>query len=292
MPKRFTDTKLGREPWFRKLSCKLKCAVRFLFDECDNAGVWVIDMESMSFFVGEDIELQDFLSKINIGKKRLEMFGPDKIFIPGFIHFQYGELTENCKPHRPIISLLKKYGLYERVLKGYDKGIETLEEKEKDKEKEKEEDKDTGEFYNPTPENTFPDTGLGSTAVVPEMARIFQEANPDYLKDQKLDWMSLLKIARKIHEERGIPGHEYEKHKDVVVKRWGEVVAFMKGHKLFSNFSISQVERNIQSIFLSLKNGNQQSSGSSNPKPASGKSAGAVELASRLQEKLRQAGSG
>jgi hypothetical protein len=141
MAKRFTDTALNRQPWFRKLKPKMKCAVRFLFDECDVAGVWVIDMETLSYFVGEDVGLEELFSKINSDKQnRIEMFGKDKIFIPGFISFQYGELTENCKPHRPIISLLKKYGLYERVLIGYQKGIDTLEEKEKEMEQEQEKD--------------------------------------------------------------------------------------------------------------------------------------------------------
>lgn len=146
MAKRFTDTGLNRQPWFRKLKPKMKCAVRFLFDECDNAGVWITDMETMSYFIGEDVTLEELFCNVNTDKiNRIEKFGADKIFIPGFIAFQYGELTESCKPHRPIISLLKKYDLYERVLKGYQKGIETLEEKEKEQEKEKEkEDRGAG----------------------------------------------------------------------------------------------------------------------------------------------------
>ena len=48
-------------------------------------------------------------------------------------------MTESCRPHKKIISLLQKHGLYERVLKGYPKGIDTLEEKDTYKEEEKEE---------------------------------------------------------------------------------------------------------------------------------------------------------
>jgi len=128
MGKRFTDTNLNRQPWFRKLSPKIKCAVRFLFDECDNAGVWIIDMESMSFFIGETVEKEELFLKVNSDKvDRIETFGKDKIFIPGFVSFQYGKLSEDCRPHKPIIQLLKKYNLYERVLVGYSKGINTLE---------------------------------------------------------------------------------------------------------------------------------------------------------------------
>src|SRR5438552_4104796 len=104
---RFTDTGLNRQPWFRKLKPKMKCAVRFLFDECDKAGVWIIDMETLSYFVGEDVTLHELFEKINSDKEnRIEMFGADKIFIPGFVAFQYGELSEDCRPHKKIIALL------------------------------------------------------------------------------------------------------------------------------------------------------------------------------------------
>lgn len=131
MGKRFADTNLNREPWFRKLKPKLKCAVRFLFDECNAAGMWVIDMETMSYFIGEEIELSELLSTANIGKEdRFEMFGDDKIFIPGFIPFQYGTLSDLSPAHKPIFSLLKKYNLLDRVL---DRVSNTLQEKEEDK---------------------------------------------------------------------------------------------------------------------------------------------------------------
>lgn len=139
--KRFTDTNLNREPWFRKLKPRLKCAVRFLFDECDNAGIWVIDMETLTYFIGEEVGLDELLMTVNSDKvDRIELIREGKLFIPGFIDFQYGELSEYCKPHQKVISILKKYGLLERVYKGYSKGISTLQEEEVDKEEDKEED--------------------------------------------------------------------------------------------------------------------------------------------------------
>lgn len=146
--KRFTDTGLNKQPWFRKLKPKMKCAIRFIFDECDKAGVWVIDMETLSYFVGEDVTLDELFEKVNSDKQnRIEKFGGDKIFIPGFVAFQYGELSEDCRPHKPIIALLKKYGLYDRVLVGYSKGINTLEDKTI-QEKDKEEENDFGKYEN------------------------------------------------------------------------------------------------------------------------------------------------
>lgn len=116
MAKRFRDTRLSREAWYRKLAPKFKCAWDFICDECDQAGMWAIDMDAMSFYVGEEIELSEFMSLINADKMRIEPFGNDKIWIVGFVEFQNGSLSEKSPAHKPIFTLLKKYRLLDRVL--------------------------------------------------------------------------------------------------------------------------------------------------------------------------------
>lgn len=122
----------------------LKCAWNFLCDECDEAGVWAIDAEMMAFCIGEDVDLDELIAAANEGKARLEKMGEGKIWIKIFVEFQYGKLSENCKPHLRIIQLLKKYGLLDRVTEGYTKGIDTLEDKDKEKETDKEKEKEEG----------------------------------------------------------------------------------------------------------------------------------------------------
>ncbi|MFT3704681.1 MAG: hypothetical protein QM802_20115 [Agriterribacter sp.] len=138
--KRFTDTDIWDKTWFMRLSCRLKCVVRHMFDKCDNVGIWEPNYIIASTYVGEDFSEADVLG-INEGKQ-FELLENGKIFIKDFCDFQYGELTETCKPHLPIIKKLKKLGLYERVSKGYIKGMHTLEEKEKEKDIEKEKEKE------------------------------------------------------------------------------------------------------------------------------------------------------
>lgn len=133
MSKRFVDTEIWNKAWFQCLSLKHKILVKFIFEQCDCAGVWDTNFRLASFIIGEDVTLLD-IDIINAQNRLFELFDNDKIFVIDFIKFQYGTLSENCKPHKPIIEKLKKYNLYERVLKGYPKGIETLEEKEKEKE--------------------------------------------------------------------------------------------------------------------------------------------------------------
>lgn len=155
MSKRFVDTEIWNKAWFQCLSLKHKILVKFIFEQCDCAGVWDTNFRLASFIIGEDVTLLD-IDIINAQNRLFELFDNDKIFVIDFIKFQYGTLSENCKPHKPIIEKLKKYNLYERVLKGYPKGIETLEEKEKDKEQliEKEKDK-VKEIKVSNPDNIF-----------------------------------------------------------------------------------------------------------------------------------------
>lgn len=147
MAKRFTDTDLWEKEWFMQLSPKLKCLTRFIYDRCDGVGVWSPNWTMASMFIGEKVGIDD-LAQIDEGKQ-FEVLENGKIFIPDFCEFQYGQLTEKCKPHIKWIRELKKHGLFERVSKGYRKGINTLEEKEK----EKEEEKDFGKSENLLSEN-------------------------------------------------------------------------------------------------------------------------------------------
>lgn len=153
MAKRFVDTEIWNKLWYQELSLKEKVLVRYIFEQCDCAGVWDINFRLASFIIGESVSFED-IETINEKNFLFEIFDNDKIFVVDFIKFQYGTLSENCKPHKPIIEKLKKYNLFERVLKGYSKGIDTLEEKEKEKEQEKEKDKEKDKVIN-NPDNIF-----------------------------------------------------------------------------------------------------------------------------------------
>jgi hypothetical protein len=135
MAKRFTETKKWEDPWFQDLDPAYKCVWFFILDHCDNAGVWVVNTRLMAFQVGKTITWESVQAKFG---KRLMEFAPGKIWVPKFIEFQYGSLSEACKPHQKIIGLLKSHTLWEV----YTKGIHTLQEEEEDRDKEKEEEED------------------------------------------------------------------------------------------------------------------------------------------------------
>lgn len=166
--KRFTDTDLWDKEWFMQLSPQLKCLVKFIRDKCDNSGVWQPNWMLAKTYIGEDVKECDLL-KID-GGNQFEKLPDGKILCVGFVFFQYGELSENCPPHRKIIALLKKHQIFDRVLKGYRKGINTLQEEEEEKEEDKEEEKDKEE--KPKIEITYPFSSIEFMAMWGALERV------------------------------------------------------------------------------------------------------------------------
>lgn len=138
MAKRFTATEKWDKEWFTKLSLKHKCLWFYLLDKCDTAGIWEVNFSLASHCLGTKITEVD----INVFGEKLVRVAIDKYIIFSFIKFQYGTLSEDCKPHIPIIKRLKQFQIYERVLKGYVYPLERVMDKEQEKDKEKEMDKE------------------------------------------------------------------------------------------------------------------------------------------------------
>ena len=151
MGKRFTANEKWHDPWFRKLPLKFKCFWFYICENCDPAGVWNVDMELVSWLIGDNFNQDEILSKFN---GRIEKVGNgDYWFLPKFIQFQYGELKEDYNPHKPVIRSLAHHHLISRVGQGLFKGQWTLMDKDKDKDKDKKEDIGKGmkRFQKPTP---------------------------------------------------------------------------------------------------------------------------------------------
>lgn len=276
MGKRFVETSLGREPWFRKLTPKIKCAVRFLFDECDITGVWIIDMETMSYFIGEEVALEELFLMNSDKENRVELFGRDKLFIPGFISFQYGTLSENCKPHRPIIEKLKKYNLYERVLKGFQKGIHTLEEKEKEKEKDKEKEQE-GEVVG----------GVQTQQpIIQEMNDIWIIAKPDYPLNQAEDFRAYFSIGEFISKQiksEWLPRTLDDRTRNL--ESWKALANWISHDEFYSTLSLSSISK-IKSLQTIWQKKNKPINGTHQqpPNQVSRKNAGAHQLLSQLKQ--------
>lgn len=113
MGKRFTDTDIWKQRWFRILKPSYKELWRYLCENCNMAGVWEIDIEQASFSINENIDFEDFLNVINSDKYRIHLLPKNKLWITGFVEFQQGTLSEDCRPHKVIIELLKSENLWD-----------------------------------------------------------------------------------------------------------------------------------------------------------------------------------
>lgn len=150
MAKRFNDTEKYKNKWFRTLPVKMKCFWDYICSQCDCVGMWDADFEQASFHIGEEITEDEVLRYF---KTQIMRYNEKKFFITDFIKFQYGKLSQMCKPHQKYIAMLQDYGIkIDENQRVYIKGIHTLqeEEEEKEKEMEKEKEKEEGVFFSDT----------------------------------------------------------------------------------------------------------------------------------------------
>jgi hypothetical protein len=133
--KRFTETEKWRDSWFSQMRPEHKLALIYIYDNCDNAGVFDPNLPLADFCIGQPIDWRAFCAAMG---ERLVVLKNGKWHLPKFVQFQYGALSPECKPHVAVIRLLANHGIH----KGYAKGIQTQQDKEEDKEKEKDKEKD------------------------------------------------------------------------------------------------------------------------------------------------------
>lgn len=111
--KRFTDSEKWKKKWFRELPVDMKLFWIYLCDSCNHAGVWDVDMEAASFFIGKKIDKNKAILHI---EKQLTILSETKWFIKDYVLFQQGvnsvvELNANNNSHKSIINLLSSNGV-------------------------------------------------------------------------------------------------------------------------------------------------------------------------------------
>ena len=205
MGKRFTDTDKWTKQWFGDLSIREKVLWLYCCDACDAAGIADFSTKFFSVSVGFPVKKETLDKAFG---DRIVWLESSKFFIPSFIEFQYGQLTEACKPHKPIIKELEKLGLLVmengkgtvRVLKGYSKGLNTLEEKEKEKEQEKEtkgvvgEKEPFDEFWAVYPKQRIGNKDKARAAFVQAVKRTGK--TPQEITDKAAEYAASEEVAR------------------------------------------------------------------------------------------------
>jgi hypothetical protein len=96
MAKRFTDTNKWKDTWFQDLPNKYKLFWIYLLDECDAAGLWKPNMRLAQFQIGEPFEEVELR---RVFADRIQITEEGYWYIPKFVDFQYGQLSDKSKPH-------------------------------------------------------------------------------------------------------------------------------------------------------------------------------------------------
>jgi hypothetical protein len=117
MSKRFTETSKWADPWFRALPPLAKVFFMYAVDNCDPAGVWMEDYGLASFCIGAEVNHEKASAWLS---GRVAFFGEDKMLILGFVRFQYGTISLDCKMHKPVFSSLSRHGLSFSNITGFD----------------------------------------------------------------------------------------------------------------------------------------------------------------------------
>ena len=144
MAKRFVDTEIWNKDWFLNLTDTQKLLTKFIFDNCDCAGIYEISWRMLNVFFSTPITKKDF-EEI----KQIKFIDENTIFVEDFIAFQCGinninELNPNNNAHKGIIKRLQKYDIYLGASEGLARGSLGAHRAPQEKEKEKEK-----EIYNP-----------------------------------------------------------------------------------------------------------------------------------------------
>jgi hypothetical protein len=134
MAKRFTDTEIWNKEWYLALSLKHKMLVKFLFDNCDCAGIYEPNFILLSFYIGEKITAEDFNEL-----KQVKKLNNGNYLIEDFLNFQYGvksydALNPKFSVHKGILKSLEKNQL---LSKSYKTLVQGLQDMDKDMDKDK-----------------------------------------------------------------------------------------------------------------------------------------------------------
>lgn len=142
MAKRFADSEIWQKDWFLNLNLKQKLLVKYIFDNCDCAGILEISYKMLSIIFDCEITKEDFLAI-----KDVRFISENKIFIEDFIPFQYGveisELNEKYSVHKGILRKLNKINYFETLTQPLTNPYATLNKGLQDKDKVKDTYKDT-----------------------------------------------------------------------------------------------------------------------------------------------------
>ena len=140
MPKRFVDTDRYRKS-LRGVDPKLRLAFHWLWENCDAAGVWVIDADLFKFECGYKLDVEGLLKTC----PRLELLATGAIRLLDFIEVNYGVLKPGYNPHKPVFRSLEFHRISPYAIPSIEPPKEHVQDLPNPSQRVEEEDEEEGE---------------------------------------------------------------------------------------------------------------------------------------------------
>lgn len=133
MSKRFTDTQLWEEDWFIDLSTSHQILWLYMKDTCDHAGIWRPNLSKFRILFKQKVDLKEAIEKINRDKERVVFLTNGRLFLTGFIPFQYGgTLNLNSRMHLSVYQSLCTNGVKLTLIRPQIEVIDRVKDKDKE----------------------------------------------------------------------------------------------------------------------------------------------------------------
>ena len=207
----------------------------YLYHDCTHAGFWIVNFKVAQIYLGDDmlVDKDMALKLFNTHKTRIYILEDGRLwFIPSFIKFQYGVLTEKNNAHKGVIQKVKEMHV-EYLLKEYNPQISPLngaKVKEENWEIVKEEELDNEK-----------------KKLIETMRVIYLNKFKNYPEAKCDDEIALKSIAEKFC---GLPLEESDPQ--LVISLWEKMVNEMPN--FWQSKSLTSLARNFQTVILATKN--------------------------------------
>lgn len=242
------------EPDWKKLRILpgyLQRAWFYCWDKADEAGVYHHDQEYLKL----DLKLKEDVTIQDLGRlPDVEILPGDRILLKNFLLVNYTRLKPDYNPHKPAFRAIEKNGL--TLNSSLNQASLKLEEEGEDEE----EDKDAKERG---PGKTIP---INDDAIVPQMAKVFQEENAGYPADKDTDYPQLRELAEKIGKDiSGSKNLSDQKKRVDILLRWGDLVRHIKKDSHLCKYSLTQINKHYQSVVQSFNNASKSTNRQGHP---------------------------
>lgn len=159
MAKRFIDTELRRKE-LRGVDPKHRLSYEWLWQNCDAAGVWEVDMDLFRFELGFKLNVEGLVKSC----PWVKVLPSGSVFLTDFARVNYGTLKAGYNPHKPVFRSLEKNGIDPVTLQFQDLGNPSARVEEEGEEEDNSEKKEHA--HEPTSITTVSDLPFTSDAFV------------------------------------------------------------------------------------------------------------------------------